>query len=360
MSELKGIQKYKDELIKNARYIVQKGKGLLASDESTGTIGKRLSSISVENTEENRRHYRELLFTTPEIEKYISGAILYDETVFQKTKDGKRFTEILSSRGILPGIKVDKGTIPIINSENETLTQGLDDLGKRCAKYYEEGCRFAKWRSVLRIGKNTPSLNAMKENAAGLARYAIICQENGLVPIVEPEVLCDGEHDIDECAVKSEKVLHEVFNQLFEYGVLFEGMLLKPNMITPGMDCKNKVSPEEIAWKTVRTLSRIVPPAVPGIVFLSGGQSEQDASVNLNAMNNLKDVNIPWNLSFSYGRALQHSCLKTWVGKEENFKKAQEVFLQMAKNNSEATKGEYKGHGTGAGNENLHVKNYVY
>ena len=360
MSTLKGIDKYKDELIKNASYIVQKGKGILAADESTGTIGKKLAGIKVENTENNRRTYRELLITAPGLEQYISGVILYDETVYQKTKEGKRFVDILSSKGILPGIKVDKGTIPIINSENETFTQGLDDLGKRCAKYYEEGCRFSKWRAVFKIGKNTPSLNAIKINSAGLARYAIISQENGLVPIVEPEVLCEGDHGIDECEIKSEIVFHEVFNTLFEYGVLLEGMLLKPNMVTPGMDCKNKVSPSEIAWKSVRTLSRVVPPAVPGIVFLSGGQSELDASLNLNAMNNLKDVSIPWNLSFSYGRALQNSCMKTWVGKEDNFKKAQEVLLQMAKNNSEATKGLFKGEGSNAGNEDLHVKNYVY
>jgi fructose-bisphosphate aldolase class I len=345
MSNLKGIDKYKDELIKNARYIVQKGKGILAADESTGTIGKRFSGVNVENTEKNRRAYRELLFIAPGLEQYISGTILYDETVYQKTKEGKRFIEVLSSKGILPGIKVDKGTIPIINSENETFTQGLDDLGKRCAKYYEEGCRFSKWRAVFRIGKNTPSLNAIKENASGLARFAIISQENGLVPIVEPEVLCEGEHDIDECANKSEKVFHEVFNTLFDYGVLFEGMLLKPNMIIPGQDYKNKVKPEEIALKTVKALCRIVPAAVPGIVFLSGGQSEYEASVNLNCMNLLKDIRIPWNLSFSYGRALQYSCLKAWAGKNENSKKAQNILLQMAKNNSEATKGMFKGNG---------------
>ena len=345
MSNLKGIDKYKDKLIKNARYIVQKGKGILAADESTGTIGKRFAGVNVENTEKNRRAYRELLFTAPGLEQYISGTILYDETVYQKTKEGKRFIEVLSSKGILPGIKVDKGTIPIINSENETFTQGLDDLGKRRAKYYEEGCRFSKWRAVFRIGKNTPSLNAIKENAAGLARFAIISQENGLVPIVEPEVLCEGEHDIDECANKSEKVFHEVFNTLFDYGVLFEGMLLKPNMIIPGQDCKNKVKPEEIALKTVKALCRIVPAAVPGIVFLSGGQSEYEASVNLNCMNLLKDIRIPWNLSFIYGRALQYSCLKAWAGKNENSKKAQNILLQMAKNNSEATKGMFKGNG---------------
>ena len=345
MSNLKGIDKYKDEMIKNARYIVQKGKGILAADESTGTIGKRFAGVNVENTEKNRRTYRELLFTAPGLEQYISDTILYDETVYQKTKEGKRFIEVLSSKGILPGIKVDKGTIPITNSENETFTQGLDDLGKRCVKYYEEGCRFSKWRAVFRIGKNTPSLNAIKENASGLARFAIISQENGLVPIVEPEVLCEGEHDIDECANKSEKVFHEVFNTLFDYGVLFEGMLLKPNMIIPGQDCKNKVKPEEIALKTVKALCRIVPAAVPGIVFLSGGQSEYEASVNLNCMNLLKDIRIPWNLSFSYGRALQYSCLKAWAGKNENSKKAQNILLQMAKNNSEATKGMFKGNG---------------
>ena len=345
MSNLKGIDKYKDELIKNARYIVQKGKGILAADESTGTIGKRFAGVNVENTEKNRRAYRELLFTAPGLEQYISGTILYDETVYQKTKEGKRFIEVLSSKGILPGIKVDKGTIPIINSENETFTQGLDDLGKRCTKYYEEVCRFSKWRAVFRIGKNTPSLNVIKENASGLARFAIISQENGLVPIVEPEVLCEGEHDIDECANKSEKVFHELFNTLFDYGVLFEGMLLKPNMIIPGQDCKNKVKPEEIALKTVKALCRIVPAAVPGIVFLSGGQSEYEASVNLNCMNLLKDIRIPWNLSFSYGRALQYSCLKAWAGKNENSKKAQNILLQMAKNNSEATKGMFKGNG---------------
>ena len=348
MSNLKGIDKYKDELIKNASYIVQKGKGILAADESTGTIGKRLAGIKVENTENNRRAYRELLITAPGLEQYISGIILYDETVYQKTKEGKRFLDILTSKGILPGIKVDKGTIPIINSENETFTQGLDDLGKRCAKYYEEGCRFSKWRAVFKIGKNTPSLNAIKENSAGLARYAIISQENGLVPIVEPEVLCEGDHDIDECEIKSEKVFHEVFNALFEYGVFFEGMLLKPSMVIPGLDCKNKakIKPEEIANKTVKTLCKIVPPAVPGIVFLSGGQSEHEATVNLNCMNLLKNNRIPWNLSFSYGRALQYSCLKTWGGKNENCKKAQNVLIQMAKNNSEATKGMFKDNGS--------------
>lgn len=360
MIEKKGIEKFKDELIKNANYIVRKGKGLLAADESTGTIGKRFKTINVENTEENRRAYRELLVTTPDLEKYISGMIMYDETVYQKTKDGKRFTEILKEKGIFPGIKLDTGTVSIINSHNETFTQGLDNLGERCKKYYQEGCRFAKWRAVLRISKDTPSTNAMKENAAGLARYAIICQENGLVPIVEPDVLCDGDHDIDTCATKCEKVLHEVFKALFDFGVLLEGMLLKPNMITPGVDSKQKVTHNDIAWKTVRTLRRIVPPAVPGIVFLSGGQSEQDANENLNAMNQIKHVAFPWNLSFSYGRALQCSCLNEWKGKSENVKKAQEALLHVAKNNSEATQGICHSEGSSAGKQDLHEKNYVY
>lgn len=359
MSELKGIEKYKQELIKNARYLVQKGKGILAADETIEIMKNRFDGAKIENTEENRRDYRELLFTTDGLEQYISGIILFDETVYQKTKEGKRFIEILKSKGIIPGINVDKGLIPIINSENETLTQGLDDLGKRCGKYYEEGCRFTKWRAVFRVGKNTPSLNAIKENSAGLARFAVISQENGLVPIVEPEVSCEGAHSIDECAEKSEKVFHEVFNRLFDYGVLFEGMLLKPNMVIPGLESKNIVKPEEIAWKSVRTLTRTVPAAVPGIVFLSGGQTEFDSTVNLNSMNLLKGVRIPWNLSFSFGRALQYSCLRVWVGKKENIKEAQNTLLQMAKNNSEATKGIFKANEDN-NKEEFTTDNYTY
>lgn len=357
--ELKGIAKYKEELIANAKKICAKGKGILAADESTGTIAKRFDGIKVENTEENRRAYRELLFTSEGIEKYISGVIMFDETVYQKTKDGVRFTELLKQKGILPGIKVDCGTVPILGTNGETFTQGLDNLGKRCAKYYEEGCRFAKWRAVLKIGKTEPTRAAMLENANGLARYAVICQENGLVPIVEPEVLVDGDHTIDECAAKSEEVFSIVVNALHEAHVLLEGSLLKPNMITPGMDSKEKVTPQEIAWKTVRTLLRTIPGAMPGVMFLSGGQSEEDASVNLNEMNKL-DCPKPWNLSFSYGRALQHSALKAWVGKPENVKAAQEAFLLRAKNNSLATEGKYEGSNDSSAKESLHVKNYVY
>ena len=358
-AELKGIAKYKDELIANAKKLCAKGKGILAADESTGTIAKRFSGINVENTEEHRRAYRELLFTSEGIEKYISGVIMFDETVYQKTKDGVRFTELLKSKGILPGIKVDCGTVVIAGTNGETFTQGLDNLGKRCAKYYEEGCRFAKWRAVLKIGNTEPTRAAMLENANGLARYAVICQENGLVPIVEPEVLVDGDHTIDECAAKSEEVFSIVVNALHEAHVLLEGSLLKPNMITPGMDSKEKVTAQEIAWKTVRTLLRTIPGAMPGVMFLSGGQSEEDASINLNEMNKLECPK-PWNLSFSYGRALQHSALKAWQGKPENVKAAQEAFLLRAKNNSLATEGKYQGSNDSSAKESLHVKNYVY
>jgi len=346
-------------LIKNARLICTPGKGILAADESTGTIQKRFEGIKVENTEDNRRTYRELLFTTPDIEKYISGVILFEETLYQSTTDGKLFKDYLSSKGILSGIKVDKGTVPMGNP-GETATQGLDDLGKRCAKYYSDGARFSKWRAVIKIdcSNGSPSEGAIKENAHGLARYAVICQENGLVPIVEPEILVDGTHDIDCCAKVSEKVFSEVIKACQDYGLLFEGSLLKPNMITPGSECTNRVSAQEIGWKTVRTLMRTIPAAIPGIVFLSGGQSEPEASDNLNEMNKLTEVRKPWNLSFSYGRALQHSVLKKWLGKSENKEEAQKTFIQLCINNSLATLGKYVS--TGSKGESLHVSNYVY
>ncbi|KAG8068813.1 hypothetical protein GUJ93_ZPchr0005g14443 [Zizania palustris] len=354
------IGKYKDELIKNAAYIGTPGKGILAADESTGTIGKRFASINVENVEENRRSLRELLFCTPGALQYLSGVILFEETLYQKTKDGKPFVDVLKEGGVLPGIKVDKGTIEVAGTEKETTTQGHDDLGKRCAKYYEAGARFAKWRAVLKIGPNEPSQLAIDLNAQGLARYAIICQENGLVPIVEPEILVDGPHDIDRCAYVSEVVLAACYKALNEHHVLLEGTLLKPNMVTPGSDAK-KVAPEVIAEYTVRTLQRTVPAAVPAIVFLSGGQSEEEATLNLNAMNKLSTKK-PWSLSFSFGRALQQSTLKAWAGKEENLEKARKAFLTRCKANSEATLGTYKGDallGEGA-SESLHVKDYKY
>jgi fructose-bisphosphate aldolase class I len=286
--------------------------------------------------------------------------ILFEETLYQSSKAGKPFVDILKEANVLPGIKVDKGTVELAGTNKETTTQGHDDLGKRCAKYYEAGARFAKWRAVLKIGPNEPSQLSIEQNAQGLARYAIICQENGLVPIVEPEILVDGPHDIDRCAYVTEVVLAACYKALNDQHVLLEGSLLKPNMVTPGSDAK-KVAPEVIAEYTVRTLQRTVPPAVPAIVFLSGGQSEEEATVNLCAMNKLQTKK-PWFLSFSFGRALQQSTLKAWSGKEENVEKAQKAFLTRCKANSEATLGTYKGDATlGEGaSESLHVKDYKY
>ncbi|KAK1392521.1 Fructose-bisphosphate aldolase [Heracleum sosnowskyi] len=358
MSCYKG--KYADELIANATYIGTPGKGILAADESTGTIGKRLSSINVENVESSRRALRELLFCTPGCMQYLSGVILFEETLFQSTAAGKPFVEVMKEGGALPGIKVDTGTVELAGTNGETTTQGLDGLAARCAKYYAAGARFAKWRAVLKIGPNEPSQLAINENANGLARYAIICQENGLVPIVEPEILVDGSHDINKCADVTERVLAACYKALNDHKVLLEGTLLKPNMVTPGSD-SGKVAPEVIAEHTVRALQRTMPPAVPAVVFLSGGQSEEEATVNLNAMNKLKTKK-PWSLTFSYGRALQQSTLKAWGGKAENIEKAQKAFLARCKANSEATLGTYQGDaplGEGAA-ESLHVKDYKY
>ncbi|KAL9680143.1 hypothetical protein QQ045_018021 [Rhodiola kirilowii] len=358
MSCYKG--KYADELIANATYIGTPGKGILAADESTGTIGKRLSSINVENNEANRRALRELLFCTPGALDCLSGVILFEETLYQKTAAGKPFVDAMKEAGVLPGIKVDKGTVELAGTDGETTTQGLDGLAQRCQKYYEAGARFAKWRAVLKIGPNEPSQLAINENANGLARYAIICQENGLVPIVEPEILVDGSHDINKCADVTERVLAACYKALNDHHVLLEGTLLKPNMVTPGSDAP-KATPEVIAEYTVRALQRTMPPAVPAVVFLSGGQSEEEATRNLNAMNQLKTKK-PWSLSFSFGRALQQSTLKAWSGKEENVAKAQAAFLTRCKANSQATLGTYKGDAElseGAA-ESLHVKDYKY
>jgi fructose-bisphosphate aldolase class I len=352
--------KYTDELIANAAYIGTPGKGILAADESTGTMGKRLSSINVENVETNRRAFRELLFTTPGALKYLSGVILFEETLYQKTADGKPFVDLLKENGVLPGIKVDKGVVELAGTDGETTTQGLDGLLQRCQKYYEAGARFAKWRAVLKIGPTEPSQLSINENANGLARYAIICQEAGLVPIVEPEILVDGPHDIAKCADVTERVLAACYKALNDHHVLLEGTLLKPNMVTPGSESP-KVAPEVVAEYTVRALQRTMPAAVPAVVFLSGGQSEEQATINLNAINKLKTKK-PWTLTFSFGRALQQSTLKAWAGKEENLLKAQAAFLARCKANSEATLGTYQGAGSlseGA-SESLHVKDYKY
>eukprot|EP00246_Nothoceros_aenigmaticus_P005721 TRINITY_DN17993_c0_g1_i1.p1 TRINITY_DN17993_c0_g1~~TRINITY_DN17993_c0_g1_i1.p1 ORF type:complete len:367 (+),score=61.77 TRINITY_DN17993_c0_g1_i1:25-1101(+) len=352
--------KYSDDLIRTARCIATPGKGILAADESTGTIGKRLASISVDNTEDNRRALRELLFTAPGALEYISGVILYEETLFQKSSTGVPFVNILNDAGVIPGIKVDLGVVNLAGTNGETTTQGHDGLAERAAKYYKAGARFAKWRAVLKIGPTEPSQLCIDLNAQGLARYAIISQENGLVPIVEPEILVDGTHDIKKSQEVTERVLAATYKALNEHHVLLEGTLLKPNMVTPGSESK-KVEPETIAKATVQALQRTVPPAVPGIVFLSGGQSEEEATLNLNAMIKLDTVK-PWVLSFSFGRALQQSTLKTWAGKAENLPAAQKAFLVRCKANSEATLGKYvSGAEKVAGSsESLHVKGYVY
>jgi fructose-bisphosphate aldolase class I len=354
-------QEKKDELRKTANAIVAPGKGILAADESTGTIGKRFDKIGLENTEEHRRQYRELLFTSDaSISQSISGVILFHETLYQKTADGTPFVKILQDKGIIPGIKVDKGTVNLAGTDEETTTQGLDGLADRCAQYYKDGARFAKWRSVLKISSHTPSYLAMLENANVLARYASICQQNGLVPIVEPEVLPDGDHTLETSQRVTEEVLAFVYKALADHHVYLEGTLLKPNMVTHGQGAKEKSTPTQIGHATVEALRRTVPTAVPGVVFLSGGQSEEEATVNLNAIN-LAEGKKPWALSFSFGRALQASVLKAWQGKKENLAAAQHEFAARAKVNGMAALGKYEGglHGA-AGDQTLFVAKHTY
>lgn len=350
-----------DELRQIAQAIVAPGKGILAADESTGTIGKRFASIGLENTEDNRRRYRELLFTSDKsVGEHISGVILFHETVYQKTKDGVMFVKCLQERGIIPGIKVDKGIVPLAGTDGESTTQGLDGLAERCAQYKKDGCQFAKWRCVLKIGSHTPSNLAMLENANVLARYATICQQNGLVPIVEPEVLCDGDHDLRTAQKVTERVLSYVYRALNEHNVYLEGSLLKPNMVTAGQSCKTKYTPQENAKATVLAMTRGIPPAMPGVVYLSGGQSEEDATLNLNAINQCPGPK-PWALTFSFGRALQASVLKIWKGDDKNKVAAQEQFLIRAKANGQAALGKYEGgSSSAAGDESLFVAKHVY
>lgn len=308
---------------------------------SIGTLGKRFAKISCENTEANRIKYRQLLFTSDKsIAEHISGVILFDETVYQKADDGTPFIKLLNDRGIIPGIKVDTGVVPLLGTDEETTTQGLDKLGERCAEYYKNGCRFAKWRCVLKITDSCPSPLSILENANVLARYASTCQQNGLVPIVEPEILPDGSHDLERSQKVTEKVLAAVYKALSDHHVYLEGTLLKPNMCTPGQSCAKRCSPQDVAKATVTALQRTVPAAVPGIVFLSGGQSEEDASVNLSAINQYQGKK-PWALTFSYGRALQASTIAAWKGKDENIKAAQEELMKRAKANSLASVGKY-------------------
>merc|ERR1719451_15969 len=334
--------KYADELRATAAAMVQPGKGLLACDESTGTVGTRLEANGMENTEENRMTWRNLLFTTEGIGEYISGAILFEETLYQKDPDGKPFVDVLKANGIIPGIKVDTGLKPLVGGgEIEKWCTGLDNLSDRCAKYYEQGARFAKWRTALQIDveNGCPTDLAIDVASQDLARYARICQENGLVPIVEPEILIDGNHDIATTARVQERVLTTVYAKLQDNGVLLEGSLLKPSMTVPGVECEDKSDPATIAKMTVQTLDRCLPPAMPGVTFLSGGISEEDSSIYLNEINKL-DRKGAFALTFSYSRALQSSCIKIWGGKKENYQKAQDQLLARAKANSEASVGK--------------------
>ena len=326
-------------LADTARRMVAPGRGLLAADESTGTIKKRFDSISVENTEENRRAYRDLLFTTVGAEDYVSGVILFEETLFQSSADGTPFPKLLASRDIIPGIKVDKGAKPLVACPGETVTEGLDGLRERLEKYREAGARFAKWRAVITISDEAPTSTCIDTNAHALARYAALCQEQGIVPIVEPEVIMDGAHDIEVCEEVTRATLSAVFAQLDGQGVELEGMLLKPNMVISGTQCPEQASIEEVAAATVRTLKRHVPAAVPGIVFLSGGQSDELATAHLDAMNRMGPH--PWVLSFSYGRALQAAALKAWGGKTENVAAGQRAFAHRAQCNAAAVRAEY-------------------
>jgi fructose-bisphosphate aldolase class I len=327
-------------LQETARALVADGKGILAADESTGTIKKRLDSIQVESTEANRRDYRELLFTAPGLGDHISGVILFDETLRQDAADGTPLVEVLQDAGIIPGIKVDKGAKPLAGHPDETVTEGLDGLRERLAEYAEMGARFAKWRAVYRIGEAIPSPACITANAHALARYAALSQEAGLVPIVEPEVLMDGGHDIEDCEIVTEEVLRTVFGELAVQDVLLEGMLLKTNMVLSGADCAEQADVEEVAARTVQCLQRCVPAAMPGIVFLSGGQNDEVATRHLDAMNKLAAVK-PWKLSFSYGRALQAAPLKAWAGDAEKTAVAQAALMERAKANGAATLGQY-------------------
>lgn len=331
------------ELSSNAKAIVASGKGILAADESSGTIKRRFDTIGAESTEENRRDYREMLFRTEGASEFISGVILYDETMRQNSAlDGTSLVKVLQDQGIIPGIKVDKSTNPLSGSKGELITDGLDGLRDRLKEYYELGARFTKWRAVITIGDDIPSRYCIEANAHLLARFAALSQEANLVPIVEPEVLMDGNHSIESCFEATEATLREVFYQLGLQGVNLEGSLLKPNMVLSGKDASNRASAEEVAERTITCFKRTVPPAVPGVLFLSGGQSDEEATVNLNAINQLAaKVGVPWEMSFSYGRGLQAAPLKAWGGQAANMEKAKQAYYHRAKVTSAARRGAY-------------------
>jgi len=356
------LEQYSDELKATAASIVKPGMGLLACDESTGTVGTRLESIGVENVEANRALWRNLLFTTKGLNEYISGCILFEETLYQDAPGGGKMVDVITGAGLIPGIKVDTGLKPLPGGgDKETWCSGLDGLDERCAKAYAGGARFAKWRTAVRINEaeNLPTPLAVKEAAWGLARYARVCQENGLVPIVEPEVLIDGIHAQARTAEVQEDLITTTYKYLQENGVMLEGTLLKPSMTVSGVDCPNKPTPTEVATMTVQTLQRCIPPAMPGVTFLSGGISEEDASIYLNEINKIKREG-PWALTFSFSRAMQSSCIKIWGGKPENVEAAQAQLLARARANGEASKGEYVPGSQPSTEESLYVKDYVY
>jgi len=328
-----------DELKQTIKDLVIGGRGILAADESVSTATKRLTSINVESTEETRRQYRNVMLTAPGMEQYISGVILFEETLHQKSNDGIPFPEVLAKKGIVPGIKVDQG-LTYLDDSNEQYTQGLEGLGDRLEEYKKVGCRFTKWRAVYSISETTPSDALIKKNAENLAKYAKICQEHGFVPIVEPEVLIGGTHSIDKCQEVTERILTEVFDALKKENVAIDLIILKPSMVISGKQADNRASVEEVAKKTVETLKKTVPPELLSINFLSGGQSPEEATAHLNAMHTLGE-DLPWYVSFSYARALQGPALKAWRGKHENLQSAQEAFLKRAKLNSLATLGKY-------------------
>ncbi|HET6395708.1 MAG TPA: class I fructose-bisphosphate aldolase [Pseudoxanthomonas sp.] len=330
-----------EQLAETAQAMVAPGKGIIAIDESSATIAKRFAAVGIENTEENRRAYRELLLTAPRLGDHISGAILYDETIRQSTREGVPFARYMADHGMIPGIKVDKGTVPLAGFPGELVTEGLDGLRGRLEEYYRLGARFAKWRAVINIGEDIPTGTCIEANSHALARYAALCQEQGLVPMVEPEVLMDGDHDIETCYEVTEAVLRSLFAALYEQNVLLEGTILKASMVVSGKDCPEQADVQEVAESTLMCLKSTVPAILPGIVFLSGGQSDEAATAHLDAMNRLGPN--PWPLSFSYGRAMQQAALKLWAqDMQGNFRKAQEIVHARARDNGLAALGKWE------------------
>ncbi len=331
-----------EQLAETAQALVAPGKGIIAIDESTGTIGKRFAALGIDNSEDNRRAWRELLLTTPRLAEHVSGAILYDETLRQSTRTGAPFAQYMAAQGILPGIKVDRGTVALAGYPGERVTEGLDGLRERLQEYYAMGARFAKWRAVIAIGEDTPTGTCIDVNSHALARYAALCQEQGLVPVVEPEVLMDGGHDIETCYEVTEAVLRSLFGALYDQNVLLEGTILKASMVVAGSDCEEQADIQEVAESTLMCLKTTVPAILPGIVFLSGGQDDERATAHLDAMNRLGPN--PWPLSFSYGRALQQAAMQVWSQDlAGNVRKAQDVVHARARANGLAASGQWQG-----------------